>query len=276
MLKKGLWFSILFLSIIGLVALSAGFYDAWRVTGSAPRTVAPAMPASEGSAPAPAAVLPKNSNAKSLVILGDSIARGTGDASGKGFSSYLPEYLKSLTPKEIVMHNAGIDGLQSQGLLDLIQSGALQQALAEADLLLLSIGGNDLRRVRRLGEVAREETFRETFETYSRAMQSIVQALRSANAEALIVVVGLYHPTEQGGNADDIGFLLAWNEGTQKLIAREQRAIFIPTYDLFKLNGAKFIAPDLLHPNASGYQAMANRIARSIEGYFNGAVQPAK
>jgi lysophospholipase L1-like esterase len=275
-LKKGLWFSILLLSIAGVAALSAGLYDALRVTGSVSRPAAtPAPPAGDETAPAPAAAVPRNSNALSLVILGDSVARGTGDLSGKGFSSYLPEYLKSLTPREIVVQNAGVDGLQSQGLLDLIAGGALQRTLAEADIILLSIGGNDLRRIRRNGEVTREETFRVTSSAYQRALQSMLQALRRQNAAALIIVIGLYNPSEQEATADDMGFLLAWNEGTENLIAREKRAIFIPTYDLFKFNGAKLVAPDRLHPNAAGYQAIANRIARSIEGYFNGALPTA-
>jgi len=139
-LKKGIWFSILFLSLAGVIALSAGFHQALTVTGAAGRKAA-APAAHDAGSPGPAAPAKKNANAVSLVIMGDSIARGAGDESGKGFSSYLPEYLKSVTPKEIAVQNAGIDGLTSRGLMELLHGGQLDREIGDADLLILSIGG---------------------------------------------------------------------------------------------------------------------------------------
>jgi lysophospholipase L1-like esterase len=273
MLKKGIWFSILLLSLAGVLALAAGFHQALSVTGAAARTAATPAVRDERSAGLPAPVK-KRTNAVSVVIMGDSIARGTGDQSGKGFSSYLPEYFKSLTPKEIVVHNAGIDGLRSRGLLELLDGGTLRQEIVDADLLILSIGGNDLRRIRRTTDVTKGDVFRETFEDYLTALKGIVKALRQVNGDALLIFVGLYNPLEKESTADDISLFFAWNQGTETLVNEGKRAIFIPTYDLFRFNGAKFIAPDAIHPNAAGYQAIANRIAKSIEGYFNGGIQP--
>jgi 1-acyl-sn-glycerol-3-phosphate acyltransferase len=85
--------------------------------------------------------------------------------------------------------------------------------------------------------------------------------------------IGLYYPSVQDTSPDDIRLLLAWNEGAQKIIEQEGRAIFIPTYDLFKLNVSKYVAFDALHPNSAGYQAIAYRIGKNIEGYLNGVLQ---
>lgn len=264
-----MWFSILILSLSGIIVLSAGFYQALTVTELATGTKS-APPAHHETDTNPTVASAKPSNSTNLLIIGDSIARGAGDETGKGLSSYLPEYLKNQTPKEIVVHNVGIDGLQSSGFLELLQSGQLNPALVDSDLILLSIGGNDLRRIRRLKDIVTDGAFRETFERYVTSLTSIITLIRKENAHALIIFIGLYNPLAKESSPEDTGLLLTWNEGTQKIIEEEKKAIFIPTYDLFKLNTAKYVARDVLHPNAAGYQAIANRIGKSIEGYFTG------
>jgi len=268
MLKRILWFSLLLLSLIGIISLSVGFYQALTVAaGPAARTETLVPPESRGETTEPAT---KQRNALNLVLMGDSIARGAGDETGKGFSTYLPEYLKNQTSEEIVVHNAGIDGLQSDGLLEILKGGTLKPAIVDADLLLLSIGGNDLRRIRRLSDAAKEDAFQATFARYVTTLTSIMKTIRRDNTDALIIFIGLYNPIPQSSSREDGRLLIAWDEGTQKVIEEDAMAIFIPTYDLFKLQTAKYIAPDALHPNAAGYQAIANRIAKSIEGHFNG------
>jgi lysophospholipase L1-like esterase len=272
-LKKIIWFSILLLSLIGIITLSAGFYQALTITGQPSRMGA--VPNIRNDTDENLRVsLPKKSNSISLLIIGDSIAKGTGDETGKGFSFYLPDYLKNQTPKEVVANTIGIDGLRTNGLLELVRGENLKPALAAADLLLISIGGNDLRQISRLMGMERDDGFMKTFDSYVTGLTSILSTIRKTNGDALIIFIGLYSPSVQNISPADIRLLLTWNEGTQSIIEQEGRTIFIPTYDLFKLNTAKFIAPDALHPNAAGYQAIANRIGKNIEGYFNGGVQP--
>jgi lysophospholipase L1-like esterase len=272
-LKKILWFSTLLLSLIGIIALSAGFYQALTVTGQpSQKRAVPLVRNDTGENPGVS--LPKKSNSVSLIIIGDSIAKGTGDETGKGFSFYLRDYLKNQTPKEVVANTIGIDGLQTNGLLELMRGEKLKPALADADLLLISIGGNDLRRIRRLKDMTRDDGFQKTFDSYVTGLTSILKTIRRTNSAALIIFIGLYNPLTTEISSDDIRFLLAWNEGTQKIIEQEGRAIFIPTYDLFKLNVSKYVAPDTLHPNAAGYEAIANRIGKDIEYYFNRGLRP--
>jgi lysophospholipase L1-like esterase len=272
-LKKILWFSILLLSLFGVITLSAGFYQALTITGQPSRMGAVPMVQSE-TRENQGVSLPEKNNSISLLIIGDSIARGAGDETGKGFSAYLPNDLKNKTPKEIVVNNVSIDGLQTYGLMELVQGEKLKPAIAAADILLISIGGNDLRHIRRLNAMAKEDGFQKTFDSYATGLTSIIKTIRTNNSDALIIFIGLYYPSVQDTSPDDISLLLDWNEGTQKIIEQEGRAIFIPTYDLFKLNASKYVALDALHPNAEGYQAIANRIGKSIEGDFNKGPQP--
>jgi lysophospholipase L1-like esterase len=272
-LKKIIWFSILLLSLIGIITLSAGFYQALTITGQPSRMGAVPIVRND-TRENPGVSLPKKSNSISLLIIGDSIANGTGDETGKGFSFYLRDYLKNQTPKEVVANTIGIDGLHTNGMLELVRGENLKPALAAADLLLISIGGNDLRQIRRLKDMARDDGFQATFDSYVTGLTSVLKTIRRTNSDALIIFIGLYYPSVQDISPDDIRLLLAWNEGTERIIEQEGRAIFIPTYDLFKLNVSKYVALDALHPNAAGYQAIAYRIGKNIEGYFNRGLQP--
>ena len=120
MLKKIIWFSILLLSLIGIITLSAGFYQALTITGQPSRMGAVPIVRND-TGENPRVSLPKKSNSLSLLIMGDSIAKGTGDETGKGFSFYLPDELKNQTPKEVVANTIGIDGLRTNGLLELVR-----------------------------------------------------------------------------------------------------------------------------------------------------------
>lgn len=75
-----------------------------------------------------------------LVVLGDSIAKGYGsskEAPG-GFSSILAEKL------DADLTNLGIVGLDSEGLMEKLNTEKFETAIAEGDVVCLSIGSNDL------------------------------------------------------------------------------------------------------------------------------------
>ena len=53
-----------------------------------------------------------------VVALGDSLTRGTGDVSGKGYVGLVTSQLKEdLSPQEIIVSNLGINGQTSAQLL---------------------------------------------------------------------------------------------------------------------------------------------------------------
>jgi len=268
-LKKIIWFSLLLISLIGVIAFSAGFYQALSIAWQ-PARIQTDPVVRDSTAENRGLSSPQKSSAVNLLIMGDSIAKGTGDDTGKGLSLFLRDYLKNQTPKEILANAIGIDGLQISGLLELLQGEKMTPALAAADILLISIGGNDLRQLRRLNDMARDEGFQKAFDGYAVGLVSVLKMIRRINSDALVMVIGLYYPSVQDVSPDEVRLLLAWNEDTQKIIEQDRRAIFIPTYDLFKLNISKYLARDGLHPNASGYQAIAERIGKNIGGYLNG------
>ena len=84
-------------------------------------------------------------NTVQVVALGDSLTRGTGDVSGKGYVGLVTSQLKEdLSPQEIIVSNLGINGQTSSQLLQQLDQQNIGRQVAESDIILMTIGGNDL------------------------------------------------------------------------------------------------------------------------------------
>ncbi|AFM41418.1 lysophospholipase L1-like esterase [Desulfosporosinus acidiphilus SJ4] len=269
MLKKTIWYSVFTIAIAGIVVLAGGFYQALKVTteNSPFRPAKVAMTQTSGS---PAKSELKNTNTLQLLILGDSIAKGTGDEKGKGFSADLPQAIKTDTSKDILVTDAGINGLESQGLLGQLQNGRLNKPVAGANFILLSIGGNDLRTILSLNPQAQEDEFKIKEDSYLSNLKQALRILRSSNPNAYIVFLGLYNPYEKTTTAEEVSLWQEWNYNTELLIESDHKAIYIPSDDLMKFNLGKYLAPDGLHPNSAGYLALSDRIRKSLESVIAG------
>lgn len=269
MLKKSIWYSILAIAFVGIIVLSVGFYQAITVT-----TQVTAQPQANAeipqATPASAKLSSRNSEMFKVLLLGDSVAKGTGDEKSKGFAGYLPDNLKNSTPKELLVENAGIDGQESLGLLELVQSRKLEKMISDQDLILISIGGNDIRSILALNALAKEEQFKVRQDNYLSNLKQTLKLLRTTNPNSHIVFVGLYNPYEKATSVEDIGLLNTWNYNTQQLVEEDGKGLYIPTYDLLKFNLGIYIAKDGLHPNSAGYQAISQRISESIESIVSG------
>ena len=273
-------YSILTLAGACIIVLAFGFYQA-LLTSTQPSSLAPVVAAvAQSSSEAPeaqpstAGLLPqtaenstpssKDPNSYKLLFLGDSLAKGTGDETGKGFPGDLSEALKKTTSKEVVVDNQAVDGLESAGLLEQLQSQRLVKTIADSDLIFISIGGNDVRKVLSLSPLQKEDAFKSRLDSYTNRLKLSLQELRKTNPKATIVFLGLYNPYEKADTLEDIRLLNTWNYNSQQLVEADGKAIFIPTHDLLKYNIGKYIAPDGLHPNSAGYQALTNRISQSV------------
>lgn len=265
-----MWYSILTMACVGFIVLSMGFYQAILVT----TTINP-QPSAKAeipqTTPASAKLSSKKTNSFKVLILGDSVAKGTGDEKSKGFSGYLPEYFKNNTSKEIIVDNAGIDGLESIGLLEQLQSRRLEKTIADSDLILVSIGGNDIRSILSLNDLAKEDAFKVRLDSCLSNLEQTMKSLRTTNPNSIVIFLGLYNPYEKVSSVEDTKLLNTWNYNNQQLVEEDGKAIFIPTYDLLKFNLGKYIAKDGLHPNSAGYQALSNRISKSVETIITGS-----
>lgn len=207
---------------------------------------------------------PINETTKSgynIVALGDSLTVGAGDLNGKGYVGNILEQLKDRTMEEVSLQNFAINGLTSEGLVKVIEQRDVKQGIKDADLILLTIGGNDLFQG---GQTLVELNLEEIAQIEQRFLENLSQILSDIsqlNGNAPIYFSGLYHPFTHLPNTEiTTKVILDWNHHTALVIARYNQAVFVPTFDMFQNNLTTHLSHDRFHPSTEGYQQMANRI----------------
>jgi lysophospholipase L1-like esterase len=223
-------------------------------------------PLGEVPAPPPETPVPLPASGRSRVlVLGDSLARGTGDDSGKGFAVEVVEGL----PKErrAQASNLAVKGLESTGLAELVASANVRALAGSADLILVSIGANDLSHSIRVGSDPTEAVgaIEEARALYARNLRTILSTLRAANPSAPIVLLSLYDPFGPNAVAGRLGssVLLQWNSLIQEIAFDYPGVIVVPTFDLFE-NRPDRLAADRYHPNRRGYSEIARRVLQVV------------
>ncbi|WP_312099165.1 SGNH/GDSL hydrolase family protein [Niallia sp.] len=205
-----------------------------------------------------------------LLALGDSLTRGTGDDTGKGYIGYLKESLAEKTEAEITISNYGIKGLTTDQLAVQLTKQEIQRQTANADLLFITIGGNDLFQGGQSLTEIEEDSISKLLTTYSKQLNVVLTTIRSVNKDAPIYLIGLYNPfNDLENSALTSQIVRTWNNATAEICANYPRAIFVPTYDIFQQNVQQYLYSDHFHPNKKGYQLMAERVASLISWEVN-------
>lgn len=201
----------------------------------------------------------------SIVALGDSLTRGIGDDSGEGYVKRLTHTLKDEYGQDISLANLSVSGAKTADLASLLKTSGAKHAVSKADVIVMTIGGNDLfPGVEGLTaeNLAAYEPDTETFEANSR---QILEELRKENADAPIYWISLYNPFEDLTILGDTSqFVIDWNYQLQRLASEYKNFVIIPVFDLFQGQVKEFLYTDHFHPNAKGYEAIAERLTQAI------------
>jgi lysophospholipase L1-like esterase len=216
--------------------------------------------------PAPPAPISRRAGGRLLLVLGDSLARGTGDETGSGFAVDTLEAWKKRGSVELA--NLGVNGAESADVLAVTQAPNVKSLVASADAILLSAGGNDLSHSfsRDLSSpveaAARMEKARTTYATNLRA---ILSSLRQTNAKCPIVVIGLYNPLGTPGPEGALGrsVILEWIDTQEQAALAIANVRVVPTFDLFDGRPDR-LAADRFHPNKAGYALITERILQVL------------
>lgn len=197
-----------------------------------------------------------------IVAIGDSLTRGTGDETGKGYVGILLDEIKEKSKQVARLTNLGISGQRSDQLKEQIQQAEVKRQLQSADIILVTMGGNDLFRG---GEGLLEfETadIADIEKKFLENMNFIFQQIRASNSEANVFFIGLYNPfidLEQGKEMSAV--VRHWNYQSAELSAAFPKIVFVPTFDLFELKVNDYLYTDKFHPNTKGYRLIAERVA---------------
>jgi lysophospholipase L1-like esterase len=263
-LKRITWYTIVAFALSGFMIMSAAFVRTIMVTHKA-KIANDKNNSTEATVSRDMTINRRNPNSLRITIMGDSIAKGTGDEKSKGMSGYIPEFFKNQTSKELLVENVGIDGLRSEGLLDQLKNGKLGSLLSDSDFIVISIGGNDVSRIAIVRRASREDEFNAILDSYLSNLKEVLRLIRAKNPDAAVIFVGLYDPSGSGETDDNTRLLMTWNYRTQQLIDEDRYSVFVSTFDLFKFNISRYLAADNFHPNSAGYQAISGAISRSVE-----------
>jgi len=211
------------------------------------------------------ATKPEEDRKLSIIALGDSLTRGIGDDSGQGYVKRLTRTLTEEYGQDISLANLSISGAKTADLADLLQTSGARHAVSKADIFLMTIGGNDLfpgvdgLTSENLAEYAPDTA---AFEANSRL---ILDRLREQNADAPIYWISLYNPFEDLTILGDTSqFVIDWNYQQQRLASEYENLVIVPVFDLFQGQAKEFLYTDHFHPNAKGYEAIAERLTQAI------------
>lgn len=205
-----------------------------------------------------------------VTAIGDSLAKGTGDDTGSGFAKRTVEILQKQGVQSSLVNNLGINGLTTKGLLPMLEEEGVKYSLREADIMLLSIGANDLfdgsGDLETMTELPSEAELDVRIKNASQNFAKIVKRLHEINSEAELVYIGLYNPFSDMKQLKITGDLAVskWNALAADTIAENGGGLVVPASDLFTLQAAGYLSGDHFHPNGSGYQAIAERIVQGL------------
>ena len=205
---------------------------------------------------------PKNLN---IVTLGDSITEGIGDESkNSGYVGLIEDYLDN----EVMIDNRGIAGYRSDQLLELINEPDVEKSISESDLVLMTIGANDLMKVfkRDLTNLKIEPFFDELNE-FEERLTNIFTKIHQINPQAQIYLIGFYDPfSEFFPEVEELSEISSsWNTGSEMVTKKHDYTHYIPTSDLFEKGIADYLATDNFHPNKKGYTKIATEVIDHIK-----------
>ena len=221
------------------------------------------------------------------VAIGDSLTKGVGDSTNQGgFVPLLAQSLNNETGLEFKAINYGVSGNTSSQILSRMQEKKeIRKDLKRAQLLTITVGGNDLRKAI-LEDTSNLDLdrFEKASKTYEKNLKHIIELARKDNPDLPVYVVGIYNPLYL--NFPDLTELQTlvdqWNQRTEETLSAYQGVYFVPINDLLYKGidgksgvteselGKETVTNDALydedsfHPNNTGYEIMKEAVLEKI------------
>ncbi len=208
-----------------------------------------------------------------IVAVGDSLTQGVGDETGNaGYIGILEDRLVDNDFK-VSFENYGVRGNQTKHLIKRLEENEdLRSSLENADVVLITIGANDIMRIMRDNFTnLTEEPFMADRDDYEVRMSTILEIITELQPEADIYLLGFFNPFEKYfGDIPALNeIMIRWNDSSKRVAESFEQVTFIPMKDIYKNREGNFFAEDYIHPNREGYVIMANR----VQSYMQAALE---
>lgn len=202
-------------------------------------------------------------NEARVVAIGDSLTQGVGDETGNG--GYVGMLETALNSDETIVEfeNYGKRGRRSDQLLKYLDDPKIKTSISDADIVLITIGANDILRVLKenVTNITLDDFEQERVE-YKDRLNKLFSKINTINPRAEIYFLGFYDPFGRYfPNIKELGIIVRnWNEVGEKVTKKYHNATYIPTIDLFDDPNVDLFWKDNFHPNKKGYYRMAERV----------------
>lgn len=202
--------------IVVIIAGLGGFYYWHQATTSSPKTVL-------------------KSKIK-LVAIGDSLTQGVGDQKQQGgYVGIIKKLLTKQYHNQVTTYNYGKSGDRSDQILDRLQNQtAIQTNLKSADVIVMTVGGNDLSQVLYAdapGKSANqvETSVQKVGVNYRKKLHKLMRAIRQENKTAPIFVISIYNPYYvYFPNVTTMeNSVTLWNHYTQAIVKQYRQTYFV-------------------------------------------------
>ena len=207
---------------------------------------------------------------KTFVVLGDSIAAGIGAAREEYAYARLVADELGLT---LAKH--AVPGHTSSDLLNILaEDEAAKQSIRQADIINVSIGGNDLlaanviRLLLRILTLNDDSGLDPVIEAFQERFALIVEQLRALNSDALLIVQTPYNAMERVPFVENAyeAAALRLRQVLYDYLAQHPGAFVIgDVFSAFK-GREGLISNDRLHPSDAGHAMIARVVSAAITG----------
>ena len=196
------------------------------------------------------------------IILGDSLASGTGDETGLGIPGRLDAELRRRGIRARRTYNIAVNGARTTDLLSVLDRENVRALLRDSNVIIVSIGGNDLWGGTDWRNAAPPDP-NATMNDVLRRIETVIEKIRAANPGARIVFIGLYNPfVKSPMGAQMTALVHRWNARLLEHFGPDPEFTLIQTADLFSHRDR--LSVDRFHPGGEGYALIARRIAEGI------------
>lgn len=231
-----------------------------------------------------------------LSAIGDSLTEGVGDTTNTGgYVPLLQTDLGEQFPIEVVQaENFGKSGDRSDQILKRLKKDeAMQESVKKADVITMTVGGNDLMKAiqSKMFNKPSLKSFARPQKKYQKQLEQLYEEIRSLNPSAPIYQLGIYNPfyknfSEIKEMQEIVDF---WDKGSKDFVDGQDNAYFVPINDEIynglpdheikiesgnnkkKTPSKADVINDLIseddsfHPNNLGYQIISNAFKSKME-----------
>lgn len=211
-----------------------------------------------------------------IVAIGDSLTQGVGDETDNGGYVGILENTLNESTQTVNIENYGKRGNRTDQLLKRLEKPEIAASLANADVIIITIGANDIMKVVKDNfSNLQYEPFAAEQKAYEDRLRKIFDKMTEYNPEADIYLVGFYNPFENYfEHVNELKQVIDnWNSTSRAVVQDYEQVTYVPVQDLFSAGESRYFAEDNFHPNQRGYLEIAERIFNYIRPSIETSVE---